>query len=458
MKCQEIREILDLCALGGLSDQARESVEEHLKGCVECRRQADEWNELVRGVRSSMQAIRASGGMSPDARARIDAEVAAARRAARWNRLTRFALRAAAVLVVGATLALVLHRWEPATGRIPAASVEWRQPGIAASTASHYPLVCGPRLIVLQQEGGSSFVTAVAKSTGRPLWRVPLPGVTTVQADDQRVYALSASRSGPAELVAFQGDDGRELWRHPSEDIARGAVPSRSSLLLADGGICWAQGSRIDFLRADTGATAWTRAVEGRDVALASGGLDMIFAAAGTVIQALRVRDGEPLWQQSIGKDSSPFLRPFLCSDGRQVYFARAAAGPDSRGELRCFAAQTGDPVWSAKTSMPLGLSVAGTKLYLRSRDLEVFETRSGARAWSASVVGCAPVASSDGRVYVVSGRGKQEIVALDAESGKTMWTNHLASSCSGVVVDADQGFICGHDGVLYAITIGRHG
>lgn len=456
MNCKEARELIELHALGALEAEERCAFDLHIHDCRECRELAEKAVLVADEAACRLKSIEANQRGVDEALARVDLEIDRQRSLSVRMRWSGIVFRAAAVLAVCATgLLLAGYLTRPDAATPASAVVKWQTAGIEAFSATKYPVLCGSSLIVVQRDNNDSYVSAVRKESGDGMWRKKLDGVTAVLTDSQRVYAMCWNGSGQEELVALDGSNGRELWRRAGE-VTRQAW-SRPCLVLVNGGVCWAEAGTVSLYDAGTGAQVWTKTIGGPDLTV-SGGHGRVFVASGNTISALKCADGQTIWTDTGTGTGFRLGRPFICSDNESVYLARTMIGGAGRGELVCYDAEKGSRTWRKETSTPMSLSVARSKVYLRSKELDVFDTKDGRQLWSASLVGCSPVAASGDVVLVLSGRANQDVVALDPDNGHTVWTNRLAGSCSGMVIDAGNGFFCGHDGVLYAIDIGGRG
>jgi len=81
----EIRDLLTLAAAGALSADEQRRVQEHLRGCVDCKAEFDAWRQLTGALRD-LPTPPAPAGLVERTRRQL-VHQAATRRAYRWNHL-----------------------------------------------------------------------------------------------------------------------------------------------------------------------------------------------------------------------------------------------------------------------------------------------------------------------------------------------------------------------------------
>jgi hypothetical protein len=80
------------------------------------------------------------------------------------------------------------------------------------SSASHPCLEAGDRLYFFD----TAYLTAFARQTGQPAWRLPLKGIHKIQLDDTDHLYVSSQPGGfnePAQLLRVEAQTGRVVWK-----------------------------------------------------------------------------------------------------------------------------------------------------------------------------------------------------------------------------------------------------
>jgi outer membrane protein assembly factor BamB len=122
---------------------------------------------------------------------------------------------------------------------------------------------------------------------------------------------------------------------------------------------------------------------------------------------------------------------------------------------LRSYRADTGVLLWQKEeTERPRHLLAAEGRVYLRGSQIQAFDGRTGALAWSVPMGGCSPVTVANDRVYVVEGQDRKGIFAFRTDTGQQVWARQTMSSCSGFVVSGKIGYLSTQEGILRAIAI----
>jgi outer membrane protein assembly factor BamB len=239
-------------------------------------------------------------------------------------------------------------------------------------------------------------------------WSVRTPAAGLLAADG-RVYAV-AGRS----LEAYDQATGRKLWATPPSGFGAGAA--------YDAGLVFVNaGDDIEAYRADTGALAWRQHLQEVAFAgapVATGGAVYIgYGQGGGRMLAFRANDGQPLWSvNTVDGFDAPAV------DDHHVYVAGACAN------VAALDRASGQQVWLRRTGCSGGGSVtpalSGDRLWVPELDYQpsgdsdppILNTADGSLV--SRFKGGRPV-FQDG-LAVLPGDG--EVRAVDATSGKDVW------------------------------------
>jgi outer membrane protein assembly factor BamB len=147
-----------------------------------------------------------------------------------------------------------------------------------------------------------------------------------------------------------------------------------------------------------------------------------VFDSSG-MVYAIDGSTGKPVWQYRTEKQvfSSPAV-----ADGR-VYVGEGLH-TDSGSKIYCFDAARGSVLWSVKTKSHTESSpaVVGGRVYMGAGDDGVYclDAARGTVIWHVGGMHVdASPAVTDGKVFLGTGYGRLQAMALDAATGKTVWS-----------------------------------
>ncbi|MFE4690485.1 PQQ-binding-like beta-propeller repeat protein [Streptomyces sp. NPDC056749] len=300
-------------------------------------------------------------------------------------------------------------------------------------------LFCGGGGVVaarIKAEDGSRVWTA--KSPGVPVQGMHLIGATDDTVLGYRFAAEDAPQDPPSEVVAFDADDGRELWSVPSgaQSMAvtgrsRDAMVAGSAVVTVD-----ASNSRFEARDAHSGEVAWTTSFpEGMQCApVPAGRRFFAMCATDTEVDASEVRN--PTLQAvdpTSGKWGSPIAVdgpavPMGVRDGSLVLLQEhlegaALTGYDGMARI--------DPASGKVTYSRLSRTYAGTPgmadgiVYVAGQAglVTALDPTTGREKWTrqTGVEGASGPVAGSGALYFSSATGR--VVALSQNSGKPLWT-----------------------------------
>lgn len=293
---------------------------------------------------------------------------------------------------------------------------------------------------------------------------------------------LTVGASGGSELLAFEQTSGRTAWG--PEAIA--GDPSGSAGVAYDNGEVFvaeasAAGSTVDAYDAGSGALDWSAALGVGSVGAptAADGYVYVIASGNSTLYALDETDGTIGWQQPV---SVAFGTPAVTADGVYVTAATSTCntidfrpatgeiiwnGADSTGfcpqapagtpavanQLVYSPAASGTSIFDAETGSssgtladsPPAAFTADTAYFQVSPNLDAVKLTDGTVQWTFNgdnQLDTPPIIVNDR--YVITGSSLGHLYAIDATSGRSVWTQSL----SGKVVQVAVG-----DGLLLVAT-----
>lgn len=452
MNCEQARERVELDALAPLAGNDAHSLAEHLRACAECRGHAERLAGRIALFRKAMRTDAARDPALQELRRRIRRELAAGRAGRGMRMQLLFLARAAAAVAVCAGL---MYAWYALRNR-PAgqgAGASWTQAGVAAVAGNEtpYPMVTENQVFALVDEPTGKRLLAINRRTGAPLWKTPFSVVGIPCSDSKRVYVWHVADTAGFQLVALNCRTGKKAWMADAGPLAGQANPQ--PVAARGERLCWSGAGKVVALDARNGKLLWTRSLA-RDEALSAPVADAerLYVASGETLYALNLESGELCWQRRHEQPGSYLARPLVgCEGGTVVVGLRSALG---RGLLQGYRAATGEPLWRRETDAPRHLLAARGKVYLRGAGIQAFDGQTGKPAWSAPLGGCSPVVAAGNKIYVMEGLEGRGVYALNADTGERVWSGQAFSSCSGMAIAEQTGYLVTQDGELRAISV----
>ncbi len=442
MECAQADELIALNALRALDGEQQRALEAHLAACAACRNRAA---QLAARLARLQEEMRAPDFGTPALRA---LRVRVRRRL--WvERLARRALpalaRAAAALIIAAGL---IFAWQTLRGH----AGTWMRTGVAAVAGndSAYPVITEKEVLVLVDDPDGQRLSTLDRRTGARLWQTAFPVAGLPCADAKRIYVWKVEKDSGLRLVALQRRTGKPAW---TADAALPPQAPPAQITVAGPKLCWSDSGGITVLNAGSGRQVWTRALApGGPLSAPATDGRRLFVASGDALYAFDLASGRPGWQTSLERVMSFAPRPRVQCAGGVVAVARSVL--PRRGCLETFRAESGDALWRRDTTAPQHLLAAGAKFFVRGAGIQAFDALTGDLAWTAPVGGCSPIAADGGRIYVMEGIERRGAYALNADTGRPVWDKQPMSSCSGLVVLGQTGYLVTQDGELHAMAI----
>lgn len=298
--------------------------------------------------------------------------------------------------------------------------------------------------------------------TMRTVWRAGLGGDgdnlrlgLQPATDGARVYA--AGRGG--EVVAFQQDNGDEVWRVKTR-LPLSAGPG----LGGDLAVVGSSDGDLVALDKSSGEIRWQRKLSSEIVSppLVARGVVTVRTVDG-VLRGLKASDGEETWQVK-------FEVPRLSLRGNAapiMYGTMIIAGFDN-GKVAAISAANGAIAWQATLAQPRGRTelerlvdvdaqpvLVGDDLYLAGYQGRVVLVRpaSGQLIWSQDMSSYSGMAADWSKLFVTD--ENSEVVALDRKTGTESWRQSglRARALTAPAVFGDSVVVGDFEGYLHFLS-----
>lgn len=285
-------------------------------------------------------------------------------------------------------------------------------------------------------------------------FRYPCTGVT-VQGG-QAFFAADHGDEGPrvcSYLYAVDLATRKVLWRQGRADQVVRSAPAVQAdrVYFAD----IAHGQLVALDRA-TGRQLWTCPLDlGMQSEPVPAGPTLFIAGDDNAVYAIDAQFGKVIWTHK----TPAGVAWQLAADGKRVYVPSAEV-------LQALDARTGRLLWQRESGFLAGsCAISGGRLYYHScqswkgrGSLVALDAASGREIWSIPAEGVSPHAPAvaDGKVFYVAGK-LEEVWAVGAQAGQVLWRADLEVSLwYSPTVAGDRLYIPGRsNGHLYALNTG---
>jgi outer membrane protein assembly factor BamB len=305
---------------------------------------------------------------------------------------------------------------------------------------------------------GKGTLTRLDRATGQQVWRVESNIVVSAGVGSGEGLVLVGSDKG--EVLAF-GEDGVLRWKHIVSSEVLG-VPQ-----VGDGVVIVRSGDgHIAGLSAATGKTLWiyersTPALVVRSHAGVTIKRGVAYAGfAGGRLVAIKVADGSLLWETAVSQPrGNTELERISDITSNPVVSDTEVCAIAFQGNLACFETSQGNPMWSRQVSSDKGLFILRKQLYLSDSKGAVMalDKDSGSTVWKNEQLllrePSAPYAQDH---FVVIGDYQGFLHGLSREDGRVAARIKLdGSAIQSAPVEMDDGLLVQtRNGGIYSLSI----
>jgi outer membrane protein assembly factor BamB len=232
---------------------------------------------------------------------------------------------------------------------------------------------------------------------------------------DDRVYLSNAE----GRVQAWQREDGKSLWSVTLKEGISGGVNGGEGVVAIG-----TENGEVIALGADDGMERWRAKVPSEVMSLSEVKYGVIAVRTNdSKVHALEISSGNISW--SAGKGAPPLT--LRGASQPKVVGDLVLVGLDD-GKLMAINLRDGEPVWEVPVSTPKGRT-----------ELERMSDVDG------------EIAYLEGIVFAASFNGR--VVAIDLDTGKTLWTKDL-SSYAGLSVDRERVYVTDADDSVWGLDI----
>jgi len=222
---------------------------------------------------------------------------------------------------------------------------------------------------------GQARIFALAAATGEEIWSATTDNyiLQTPFLQNDILFVggsyqdptIEVDEGGPMRLYALSAEDGSRRWIYQSEDGFMKALYATDEVVAYSADQDFASG--VDT---QTGELLWRKDTGNWVPSLSGTGDTVYFGSATTVVHALDMNSGEPLWKYNIGGDSFNYLLGTPVRVGNSLYFL------SQQGDIIALDATDGTLQWQLETGITGardGLTVAGGWLFIGDGEGNVY-------------------------------------------------------------------------------------
>jgi outer membrane protein assembly factor BamB len=278
---------------------------------------------------------------------------------------------------------------------------------------------------------------ALDLSSGTERWNFPLVGIYISPAVAGNYVFVRSEAGNKGQLLALDLKTGKQLWAFTPKRLSS---PDNSyfgghltSPVVVDGIVFVGAGQEVYALNANTGAVRWIFTAKDYISSSATVANGHIYISDFRYLYALDQHSGAMIWSHSTSL--SIYFSPVVAS---QTVLLNDGEG------LSALDAATGKQIWKADIPRQALIpgAVSGSRAFVKSvSTLYALDLASGKELWRLNDRNFVslPAVTSD-QVFVVTGSGADTaIVALDAASGQSAWSQPVAALATSAPVIAGK-------------------
>lgn len=431
--------------LGELSEADECAFEAHCRQCKSCAAQVAETGQAVVDMDcpddpQSLELCFAAVQQEIRSSKTVLFQPAAKKTVRTW-------LRIAAAWVVISGAGLLLFARQPTGVKV---TINWQQDGNLVTIDNDQPVVRDGKVFTLRTEQGENQLLALSKTDGALIWKTPIGQTTRIVADEQRIF-IGQFSGKLFSIAALSIRDGSKEWSCDHE--FNGKRPQRVKFQLASGRLNWLAEQTLYSFDTDQGALLWkTKLSEEHEAyAMPVDQHDSLLVVGTRNLYTIDPTDGSILRVQPHAERFNPYLKPRVETNGERVFVS--ATPRKGKGRIICYDRSSGRRLWVRETEQIKNIQSVQDLLIVKNDKLEAYDQADGSRVWSEPIGGCYKVAFHDHNIFAIHNTGQSELIALNAKTGERIKSFSISGqSCSGVLIDGQDGFLTTNEGRLIAM------
>jgi outer membrane protein assembly factor BamB len=455
MDCEKVIKDLENYLLDRLNEKKYAEVTEHINSCISCAEAIQEKRNHI----LNEEGMCVHPAVRPEFRekllASIHSEIKSIKPKNSFFIGARLIAAAVAVLAVGTAFFFLFTN----TPVIQKTDIEtpicvWEYKGISSLNKSSFdiPAAAGSKVFVLQKRISRYFIVALNAETGEVLWESPESVYGYLTTDGKHVVSIFITPDRQTGLKCFDALTGSHQWTFvPKETVTVLSTPE-----ISPQGICWNGGSILYMINTHSGGKKWSSSFPDRTpVSKPFIHGTSVWVMAGNTLYRVDAENGD-IKQSRFFKDLLPSsIRPPLLAGSPSSLCIISFNEKGESKKLTCIDTGSLNIAWDKDVHEVCHLQIIKDMVILRSGTVYAFSLQNnGGLLWQYESSGCSPVSSDDDRLYFFNTQGDPSLIVLDPETGSSVGTFPLPSSCAGIAVKGKHGYINAKNGVLYAYTL----
>ena len=461
LKCEDVREQIELYVLGATDETKTRLIEEHLSKCTDCRQVERQYKLILTQLR------RQNGSSSADSELilRIQSAIEFPLKRAHIRRyLLRLTATAAAVLLL---TAFVWQIWPSLRDNdldfshghaeahlIPATTVWHKANAIGAGFSNADDFIVDMDMVFfLAGDSGTPVVTAVSSDSGRTKWQSDLASCGYLETDGTRLYCIALTNQAKTDLVALDIQSGQVQWTFETTTMPNRLFQPTRPTVMNNRCVCWISDNMVYVLNAINGKEIWRRVFEGEGSlsrAVVVGG--SIYTAGRNGIYCIEAENGRIRWHMPHRYYTWPGAKPLLTAAGSDTLFI-AAGSRDGRSLIQRIDTSTQQCLWERLVPRVAHIYVDSAHVYIRCRDVLALDQATGKSIWSVKADGCSQITEYDNMICFVDRTREGRLVAVGRNTGQEIWQVSGLHSCNAFVRNGKRGYLKTNDNVILAFA-----
>ena len=457
MNCTDIEKEIELYVLGGTEAAQSRQIEQHLRGCPNCRRFQRECEDIL-------LELKAHGRAQFNHQALKDRIRSAARPLLRRAVIRKRFLQVASIAAVFALVATV---WfvgirdngpNSAPSRSSAVTAPnktlWQKATTVASGAAEADDIVihdGTIFLLLEKDVGQ-VVSAVKADTGETFWQSELVSCGYLAADDERVYCVALADQARRHLLALDRRNGRPAWTFETQQTTGAGYGTSKPTIMPGHRMCWVHEGHAYAIDSRTGEQIWCRAFpKERNLSQAAVIGRKVYVAGRKGIHCLDGKDGMRLWHLPNRSDTFLVTKP-LTAVGRKKLFVVTAA-QSGKSCIQCIDTSSRRPLWQKSVPRVSHLCADSDHVYLRCQQVLALDQKNGESLWEIEATGCSPITTYDNTICFIDSTGEGSLVGARQYNGDILWKVPGLLSCNAFVRAGERGYLKTNDNVVLAFA-----